>query len=323
MRTTFTAAAAAFMALVVLPNAHAANECLCLTSIERSAVALAGLRSARLSPSGPDELILYGNAGVFRTHLLAGGTLAPPERISNAIEAWPLDANGDRRDDLVLRFGGDSLGVALTSPHGEVGPVSVWLAGRYLAAGDLDGDHMSEIAFRRADGSVALAWSDRHQPYSRVTSTRLAFPGNRGSAACIGDMIAKGAGELVLVTPGGPEDTVRVFKCSRNGEPTQLMWSPIPRAVPHDAVVREAVVGDVDGVKGGELLLLRASSPSPGLLQIVRVNDGYLVADATLYGLEGEPAVANPCRSGRRWRSRRRYRHEPRRVELDRPDSLE
>src|SRR5204862_6075021 len=94
-----------------------------------------GTRTVRFARSGPSELVWFGSLGTWRAPVSPDGVPEPGRRISDAVEAWPLDANGDGREDLALRFGVDSIGIALTGNDGESQPISSWVTGAWLAAG--------------------------------------------------------------------------------------------------------------------------------------------------------------------------------------------
>jgi hypothetical protein len=291
--------AAAALCCVACPEFAAAESCPSLTSTQSLSVSLDGVRAAQMKPGAAAALVLYGEQGVFLARVLGDGTVAPPVHVPGANEAWPIDVNGDGRDDLVLRFPHDSLGVALTSPTGEPGPVSSWLIGRWLAAGDLDGDHRPEIAVMQANGDIQIAWNDRHGLFDRVTDTGLSVGDGVQGTIAIGDLMGTPAAELVVLTPGAADhsshvaddpDTVRVYRASRVGALDELTAATVAAAPPQVSYYhREALVADLDGRRGGELLLLRAVGTANGNLQVLRVDAaGQLVADPVEYGFEGE-----------------------------------
>ena len=250
-----------------------------------------GTRAVRFARTGPSELVWFGSLGTWRAPVSPDGVPEPGRRISDAVEAWPLDANGDGREDLALRFGVDSIGIALTGNDGESQPVSSWVTGQWLAAGDLDGDHRPEIALSRgADGDVVIAWNNPRGSFVEVTPTGLRKSAR--DALTIGELIGGGAGELILFDydfrccQSGTwysNDTLRAVRVYSNGEVKTLVQSIIPTAQGnssyYDNRIRAVVAADIDGDHRNELVALRAKAASGGRLQVLRNAEGSFVAD--------------------------------------------
>jgi len=222
---------AAFVILLLPPISSArASTCPSPAAIQQSPVSLAGVRSAHLAAVGPAALLLYGPSGVFLTRLQEDTTLAPFEPVSSAVEAWPIDVDNDGREDLALQFGEDSIGIALTSHRGKPGAVSSWLSGRWLASGDLDGDHRPEIVLRGPDGSLLLAWNDRGR-FSRVTNTGVVTRESPQGLVAIGKVTRGPASQIVYLSTDDNTrtlDTVRVFSASRDGSLLRVSESLVP-----------------------------------------------------------------------------------------------
>lgn len=248
------------------------------------------LRLARFA-RGPAEMVLSGGDGIHRARLDESGALETPKRIADGLDAWPVDANGDGHDDLVVAATADTLALRLTHRDGEVGPEVARWAGRWVAGGDLGGHPGEEIVFLAPDGRVRIAWSHAGQPAVRVTATDIPGPAGRIVVANTGSphmrltRLAPGSTDFYSETPRA--DTAIVYLVLPNGLVHEAARSPIALPAYDSYFFKEIVAADLDGRFGDELLVLRTAFG--GRLEVLSsLGEGRFSAIADVYSLRPE-----------------------------------
>lgn len=221
------------------------------------------LRTAHFAP-GRAEVVLSGVDGVHRTRLDETGALEVPRRVAEGRDAWPVDANGDGFDDLVIAVASDTLALRLTHRDGEVGHEVARWAGRWVAGGDLGGHPGEEILFLRPDGELAIAWSHPRWPTRRVTPTGIPGPAQRIVLGNTGIPDQR----LIRIAPDATDfhlgdlpraDTAVVYRVLPNGEVREAARTPIALPTYDSYFFRQVVAADLDGAPGDELLILRTA----------------------------------------------------------------
>jgi len=126
------------------------------------------------------------------------------------------DLNGDAQPDLILGARHQSLVYLQNSPIGfseGAGPSFTIEDAVPLIVDDLDGDELSDVVFRRADGKTLAIWrQQRGMPLSTsgvAEGAAVALPRNAVSAVA-GDMDSDGRKEVFIGLTGGGLAVVRI-----------------------------------------------------------------------------------------------------------------
>ncbi|MGE5175521.1 MAG: FG-GAP-like repeat-containing protein [Hyphomicrobiales bacterium] len=224
-----------------------------------------------------------GNADIVAFSLTAGymkvllghgdGTFSlgnPIATLANVNQVRGVDLNGDGRMDLVTLQAGatGSLAVQLADGAGGYGPpTTIWtgtLSIDDLAAGDIDGDHVADLATLVNDtvGGVQTATIRLFHGHGDGSFTELVpVAGPAGlSAIAIGDMNEDGRGDLVGASSvGSPTDIVSIWAGQADGS-----LGPETRyAKPLALGAGRAVLADLNG--DGHLDLALLGGPIFGL----------------------------------------------------------